>query len=500
MDLLEKTIQLMEPSRKRAFRQSLMMSAHERKDVDLFDLICSTKSLSIRGKAHKKLKQPNANAYHSLRKRLFKKLIKFLSLHHPPGEDRDEAVVEMYQGMAQFAIERKDNSLAAKYYTLALRIAQKSKLVFALDQLYRELIEHAEILDMDITALFNAWQENTRERLFREKLLMSRTIVLSRLIDAKKHGNILDFDDVVKSVFKEVHLDKAVMIDAYYQFELVSLIRSVAASSRAYLRFEKFALEVYERLRLIGNLEDQSPGYRAGWYYIIAHAQYRNRKFSSADGWLEKLASTFKESKSSTKAVYGVRYMLLRSAVLSYTGRNTEAIDWVKKSLADKTLLISPKEMTIMQLNLAVWHFQSKNYKKANQTILKMQHSDGWIEKHLGKEWLFKKNLIELIIQVEMGNDEITLSRIKTIEKRFAPLLHHEFYQRAGIFMGLIRYILLNPEKTRTNQFAARVEAAQLGWPEEEEDLQAMTFFCWLKARMTGRDYYELVLETLQSR
>jgi hypothetical protein len=34
--------------------------------------------------------------------------------------------------------------------------------------------------------------------------------------------------------------------------------------------------------------------------------------------------------------------------------------------------------------------------------------------------------------------------------------------------------------------------------PEEKEDLQAMTFYAWLKAKILQRDYYEVLLETVK--
>ncbi|AHM60346.1 hypothetical protein D770_10445 [Flammeovirgaceae bacterium 311] len=35
--------------------------------------------------------------------------------------------------------------------------------------------------------------------------------------------------------------------------------------------------------------------------------------------------------------------------------------------------------------------------------------------------------------------------------------------------------------------------------PEAQEDLQAMTFYSWLKARLHKRPFYEVLLETVQA-
>ena len=60
--------------------------------------------------------------------------------------------------------------------------------------------------------------------------------------------------------------------------------------------------------------------------------------------------------------------------------------------------------------------------------------------------------------------------------------------------------LLANPEKATTPEFAKEVELANMAWPDNKEDTQAITFFCWLKSKMIRRPYYEVLIEAVNSR
>ena len=107
--------------------------------------------------------------------------------------------------------------------------------------------------------------------------------------------------------------------------------------------------------------------------------------------------------------------------------------------------------------------------------------------------------MIELIVQVELGNSEIALARVKRLERGFSEFLQHPIYQRASLFIRFIKEMILRPERATTEAFAKEVDAANMGLPQHQEDIQAITFFCWLKAKMLNKDYYEVLLEAMNN-
>jgi hypothetical protein len=117
----------------------------------------------------------------------------------------------------------------------------------------------------------------------------------------------------------------------------------------------------------------------------------------------------------------------------------------------------------------------------------------------MGMEWRFKKNMIEVITQVELEHEDIALSKIAFIEKHYAVFLKQPTYHRAKFFLSFIKKLINQPAIIRTKEFAEQVKAAQMALPEEKEDLQAITFFAWLKAKMQNKNYYQTLLEVMRT-
>jgi hypothetical protein len=70
-------------------------------------------------------------------------------------------------------------------------------------------------------------------------------------------------------------------------------------------------------------------------------------------------------------------------------------------------------------------------------------------------------------------------------------------YKRALAFLKLIRYILEHPENAGSKTFEQMVIQSNLALPEQREDTQAMTFYCWLKSKMIHQPYYKVLVETV---
>jgi hypothetical protein len=158
-------------------------------------------------------------------------------------------------------------------------------------------------------------------------------------------------------------------------------------------------------------------------------------------------------------------------------------------------------------LQLSFHYFAAGKFHKANQTLISLDRTDHWLEQNLGLEWLLNHNLGEMLIQIELGNPDQALARLRAVERR----LHEQFpateaaadapamplggpYQAVLSYMGFVREIIDDPAVARTAGFADRVARIPAFLSEEREDLQVISFYAWLKARVLGRPYYEVLL------
>jgi hypothetical protein len=68
-------------------------------------------------------------------------------------------------------------------------------------------------------------------------------------------------------------------------------------------------------------------------------------------------------------------------------------------------------------------------------------------------------------------------------------------YQPVLSYLALVREIVENPHVTQDRTFGNRVMHLPPFISEEREDLQVISFYAWLKARILQRPYYEVLLE-----
>ena len=58
--------------------------------------------------------------------------------------------------------------------------------------------------------------------------------------------------------------------------------------------------------------------------------------------------------------------------------------------------------------------------------------------------------------------------------------------------------VIANPESITSQQTVTEIEKNLVTVPEEQEDLQAMAFYAWIKSKALRRNYYEVLLEVVE--
>jgi hypothetical protein len=288
------------------------------------------------------------------------------------------------------------------------------------------------------------------------------------------------------------------MRDVAYMYRIVEMARSAAVSAKDYSRFEPFLSKTVQHLNSTGALQDAPVAYRIGFSYMMAHASYRMRRLKASAMLMEELEESLPKGALQQSPFYG-KMVALRAAVDSFTGKNKQAIERVRHILKDDRWKSNVKERLNMQLNLAVYYFQSAQYKTAYQVILGIDRSDDWLERTMGLEWRFKKQMIEVIILYEYAKEDIALNLIRSMERYYSNFLSEPIYQRAGFFLNFIKRLIDRPDIVQQQSFIDAVDQANLAWPREREDIQAITFFCWLKSKMLRQDYYTVLLEAMSA-
>ena len=113
-----------------------------------------------------------------------------------------------------------------------------------------------------------------------------------------------------------------------------------------------------------------------------------------------------------------------------------------------------------------------------------------------------------MLIQFELGHEDIALGRLKAIERsileRYPAIpdpadaadaaLAGGPYRFVLNYLDLVHDVINDPALALRPAFAERMAEFPF-LTLEREDLQSMSFYAWLRARLLGRPYYEVLLE-----
>ncbi|MEO1013248.1 MAG: hypothetical protein AAFX53_18290, partial [Bacteroidota bacterium] len=148
-----------------------------------------------------------------------------------------------------------------------------------------------------------------------------------------------------------------------------------------------------------------------------------------------------------------------------------------------------------VKLLMIMFLFQQDNFPEAYQIIKALTHSDAWYEKKIGWIWVVKKNLIEILLLIELDKLDLVLIRIQRFRAKFSKRLKDSGQDRVLTFVRLIGRYYENPKQVTTQEFKDAVENSFEWLGKEQEDIFVMSFYAWLKSKMEQENLYKVTLE-----
>lgn len=502
MDYLQETIATLSSDEVREFRLFInrQKKKKNRKDLELFHLLQEKRKFSPAELASSFYKHYNRNGYHSIRKRLYRHLTDFLLLKQKDDDASAASSAMSAISLSKFLFDRKLNVFAWIFLEKAEKIATGNELFDLLNSIYNLMIERfVQDTGAELKTIIKKRNENKKLLDEDERTIIAKAIIQNELNSLMREGKEINFDRVINRVLKECDLNDVVAIRPKLLYNIISIVRSAILAKKDYYSFEPYIIELYKEAETKFIFSKSSHYYKLSLLYMVAHVLYRNRKFDLSEKYLKKLREEMDLFEKSHFETFYPKYTLLIAVVKSYRGKNPESIQMHEEDLRQKVKFSFNDEM-IIQLNLAVYYFNAEAYKKSNEIMHQFEHSDAWYEKKLGKEWVLRKNLVEMIIQCELGNEDIAMNRIRSMERHFAVFFEHPIYRRVKVFLGFVKEFINDPSGITTKEFEKKVLDSNIFLQDEQEDIRAIAFFCWLKSKMTRQPYYDVLVERVNSR
>lgn len=468
---------------------------NDTKNIQLFKLLAKNE-LSSKAICNAIYKNDNKVAYHALRKRLYQSLIDFIANANLEEENSVDMLIIKYILASRTFLTKNQTKVAYAILDKAEILAQEHSLFPILNEIYHTKIQYAYLnSSVDIKELIVKFKANQKNLFLEEELNMVYAKMRQTLSDINYKGEVLDFQTILQNTLNEhnISINDSMSFKSLYQ--LMTIVSISAFVTNDYFNIEPFLLETYSKTKN-HKLKEKQLYYHIQIVYMIANTLFRNKKFEASLGYLKEMKTLMESQRKKHFKTFERKYILLQSLNLNYSNRKDEAITHLERYKQPN----HPDTESVLdiQLSLIMLYIQSGRFRDALHIASKFYHTDHYYTEKAGKEWVIKKNLIEIILHIELHNIDLIESRLLSFKRSYNNYLKQIGQERVITYLKFITEYYKYPELVTSKGFKNKVEAS-FNWIErEQEDIFVMSFFAWLKSKMENKPLYQTTLELVK--
>lgn len=496
MDSIQEVILSMDQNQQKEFVYFIQRNKYRkgRKDLLLFSILKEEKERKPR-ELVKLLQTNNLNSYHTIRKRLFNHLADFFILKSTSSEANPSSYINGMLGVVNYLFDRGLNNQAWKYLLIAETLASQYNYSDLLNSIYLLQIEKSHLnINVSLNDVVLKYQKNQVVLRQDEQLQIANSFVRNDLNTLKKEGLKINFQQIIDNTLNSLSIDKSVLKSPRVVLNLLKIIRAGIIAKQDFFDFEPYLIENYNRVFSTKELNENNL-IKADFLYMIAHTSYRNKKFEQSLNYLNQLSITLERCSSSFQQQFYGKTVHLTAANFIFLNQLDNALEKLTELSKTKQKLTIQEQLNTT-VNIGIYRFLNKEYKISLKMLNELSHSDNWYKKTMGIEWVLKKNLMELILFVELEFDDLVEARIKSIERNFEVLKQNPVYKNAFNYLALIKLYVL---KGRNNNVLENEISNQLTFVAyEHENIQAMAFYAWIKSKATNQNFYSTLLSLIR--
>ncbi|MFK7747803.1 MAG: tetratricopeptide repeat protein [Kordia sp.] len=469
---------------------------HDTKNVQLFQLLLANyPAKEIPKKLYGK---DNKTAYHGLRKRLWSSLVDFMATQSLTHEVSDELAITKRILVARNLLLQKQFKTAFKILNKVEKKAREILHFSLLNEVYHTQIQYAHKTDFapSLEVLIEKCTANQQDFLQEEKLNMAYAVIQEQLQKVVFKGEIISFQSLIQETYERFGVSKEIGLSYKSLYQLAQIINSVADVNKAYFAIEPFILENYKYISNRLKQTDKHLFYHIKVLYLISNIFFRKKEFAQSLNYLARMKTAMEQQKQRYYKSSLVSYQCLLALNYNYAGNSEKAI-----ILLEEVIHLKKYDLEIMldvHLSLIVFYFQQGEFKKAQKIGSKFYHTDKWYEEKAGVEWVIKKNLIELLLHIELGNISYVDSRFVSFQRKYYPFLKKSGQSRVITFLKFVKEYYNAPETVTSEVFRMAVKDSFEWKVRVEEDIFVMSFYAWLKAKMNKTNLYKTTLELME--
>lgn len=464
------------------------------KNIQLFKLL-ATKELSSEEICKKLYPSNKKDAYYALRKRLYESLIDFIATENLESENSEKVQIIKYILASRSFLQQQQYQIAFKLLDKVESIAKENLFYPYLNEIYHTKIQFAYTDEaFNLNQLITDFKENQKAYFLEEELNIVYAKTREVLSKIAYKGEVVNFQEVLTSILKERNIDINTSLSFKSLYQLLTIASISAFVSKNYLEIEFFMLSKYELLKEHPT-KNKERFYHIQVLYMIANTMFRNKKFSKSFYFLELMKTEMLENNKKYYNRFILKYNLLYCLNLNYTNQQEEAIKTLENTLKKKHQDL--ETVLDIYLSLVVFYFQKNEIKKSYKLLSKLYHTDKWYTEKAGKEWVIKKNLIEMLLLLELAYYDLFENRLSNFKRQYAVYLKSINQKKVLQFLKFVEFFYQNPKEITSKKTYDKVEKSFEWIGAKREDIFIMSFYAWLKSKMEQKPIYQTTLQLI---
>jgi len=449
------------------------------KNLQLFKLINSGRTQDLDVQLYGK---PSKNAYHALCKRLRDSLVDFTASKSFSGETSEEMEIMKLLLAGRIFLEQKLNKIAFKTLKKAEKEALALDLHPILNEIYHTKIQYAHLNPSQ--TLENVIQaSNTNMKLFQKQFQLN--MAYASIKKHLKNPEESSITGIILEHFSAFNIKIDTTLTYKSLFQLLNITATAATLQSNYYEIAPFMMNIYTIISEKKEVAQKHLFYHIETLNLMAVNSFRNKNFEQSKEFVVKMEVEMQRNNKQYYKRFSDKLVVLKAMNLTYTGKAREA----------SKLLENTKNLSLdSQLTFCMCLFQQSEFNSAYQEYRNLTHSDHWYEKKMGWLWVLKKNIIEILLLIELDKLDLVLSRLQSFKKRYTKPLKKAGEERVLTFIKLVSDYYENPDQVTTERFKNKVEGSFEWIGTQQEDIFVMSFYAWLKAKMEKTNLYKTTL------
>ena len=473
---------------KKKFVQKLRLKnkRKDNKNIKLFQLLNTSNppdhpEIILYGK-------PVKGAYHALCKRLNDSLIDFIAIKDFDRDSSKEMQALKLLLASRLLFQQNQIDIAFKVLAKAELIGVKYSLFSILNEIYHTQIVHVHLKPSIVfKELVKKYQKN-KLRIFQEDNLSLFYATIQEEL-TQSNPQVSDIINRNLALF-DISINKILSYPSL--LKIIQIGNQVAHATRDYHGILKFIEDACRKIETSERIQDKYLHEHLQILYYLSNTYFRVKKFDLSLEYLEAMKLYMHMGDEKYYHVFYPRYALLKNLLFIYTGQNEKAsnnlITFNYENYKNQQVYILD-----LKLTLVVSLFLQQKFKAAFQIYQEFLHSDKWYANKHGHIWVIQKNLIEILLLIELNYIDLVESRINSFRKKHRLHLIEQGESIVLEFLNLVSIYYYKTEDLQSDKFKNKV-GLLLEKKRKEEDVFTISFYAWLKAKLDYTEIYTTCL------